>query len=800
MGTRKKRVPRSQLKRRAIQTLEFDKIRVRLAQTTSFSVSRHLAEVLEPSYFPTEVTQLQSQTRDAYRVLELRPNLAFDGATDIRHMAHAGQLGGQITGLELLQAADTFAVIHSARVNLMRIAEEAPSLANVAAGLADFKELTKTIRDTLTRSGDVVDHASDLLAQLRNEERQTQDRIQIRLEEIIASTEGQRVLQEGFVTTRGDRFVLAVKAEHRGQFKGLIHDISSTGASVFMEPLEIVEMGNAWRELKVAAAREADRILLNLTAMLGAREEAIVDSIERLGTLDLALAKGRLGQQMYAIPPDVISDSVHRNGEVQSIRLVDARHPTLGHDAVPMSLEMGLKYLGLVISGPNTGGKTVALKTVGLLALMAQAGLAIPASKGSSFKIFDGVYADIGDEQSIEQSLSTFSAHMTTIVDILKVATSESLVLLDEVGAGTDPQEGTALAKAILSSLVDRGATTLVTTHHSELKGFANVANGFENANVEFDPVTLEPTFRLVIGVPGRSNALNVAERLGIPADVLETAKSSVGQSLAEVELLLEDIQRQRSIAEKERTSAETKRREIETAQVHLQKQIESLEDEHRQALLEQRVEAQVMIEAMKSRLRHTGRRAKSLVGEKGRTELAHLSTEVSKLKKLLENGPWKDTSPTSRMIALEPGDHVRIRGLKPVAEVVSQQENDRVQVQAGSLRMEVPLDLIEAKVKTREPEQLPRYTVDEGVKRRARVGDELWVHGMRAQQAVEAVDEYIEKAVLAGHRRVRIIHGKGRGILREAIHHALDSHPLVGMFSDSDPEEGGMGVTIAEL
>lgn len=800
MGTRKKRVPRSQLKRRAIQTLEFDKIRVRLAQTTSFSVSRHLAEVLEPSYFPTEVTQLQSQTRDAYRVLELRPNLAFDGATDIRHMAHAGQLGGQITGLELLQAADTFAVIHSARVNLMRIAEEAPSLANVAAGLADFKELTKTIRDTLTRSGDVVDHASDLLAQLRNEERQTQDRIQIRLEEIIASTEGQRVLQEGFVTTRGDRFVLAVKAEHRGQFKGLIHDISSTGASVFMEPLEIVEMGNAWRELKVAAAREADRILLNLTAMLGAREEAIVDSIERLGTLDLALAKGRLGQQMYAIPPDVISDSVHRNGEVQSIRLVDARHPTLGHDAVPMSLEMGLKYLGLVISGPNTGGKTVALKTVGLLALMAQAGLAIPASKGSSFKIFDGVYADIGDEQSIEQSLSTFSAHMTTIVDILKVATSESLVLLDEVGAGTDPQEGTALAKAILSSLVDRGATTLVTTHHSELKGFANVANGFENANVEFDPVTLEPTFRLVIGVPGRSNALNVAERLGIPADVLETAKSSVGQSLAEVELLLEDIQRQRSIAEQERTSAETKRREIETAQVHLQKQIESLEDEHRQALLEQRVEAQVMIEAMKSRLRHTGRRAKSLVGEKGRTELAHLSTEVSKLKKLLENGPWKDTSPTSRMIALEPGDHVRIRGLKPVAEVVSQQENDRVQVQAGSLRMEVPLDLIEAKVKTREPEQLPRYTVDEGVKRRARVGDELWVHGMRAQQAVEAVDEYIEKAVLAGHRRVRIIHGKGRGILREAIHHALDSHPLVGMFSDSDPEEGGMGVTIAEL
>ena len=795
MATRKKRAPRGRLKRRALEVLEFDKVRARLARAASFPPSRELAEAIEPSYLPAEVARLQEETRESLRLLDLRPSLSFDAAADIRAMAHAGALGGQLSGPELLRAAETLVVMRSTRANLSRLARELPLLAEIASGLCEFDDFVKTVRGAISRSGEVLDDATELLARLRAEERQAQERIQTRLEEIIASPEGRRVLQEGFVAMRGDRFVLAVKAEFRGQFEGLIHDISSTGATVFMEPLTVVEAGNAWRELKLAAARETERILRSLTAMLGEREEAIATGVERLAALDLALAKARLGREMHGAVPAALDD----DGE-EAVRLIDARHPLLGDDAVPMSLEIGKTFRALVISGPNTGGKTVALKTVGLLALMAQAGLPIPAAGGSAFKAFDGIYADIGDEQSIEQSLSTFSAHMGTIVDILGAATGRSLVLLDEVGAGTDPQEGAALGKAILSTLTERRAVTVVTTHHSEIKGFANVSGGVENANVEFDPVTLAPTFRLVVGVPGRSNALAIAERLGLPPKVLEVARNSVGQSAAEVEMLLEDIQRRHAEAEKERAGAEAERRAIESERAALEQRTEALEAEHRQALLEQRVEAQVMAEEMKSRLRHAGRRVNALVNEKGRDELARLSTEVNEVRKTLGTGPWKDPRPPAAAEGLKAGDLVRVRGLEPVAEVLGAGGDGRLHVQAGAMRIEVPLDRIEGKVA--RPKTAPRvgYTVDEGVKRRARVGDEFWVHGMRAQQAVEAIDEYIEKAVLAEHRRVRIIHGKGRGILRDVIHHALNRHPLVGMFYDSEPGDGGEGVTIAEL
>ncbi len=795
MATKKKRPPRGRLKRRALEVLEFDKVRARLAHCTSFPPSRDLADAIEPSYLPAEVARLQEETRESLRLLDLRPTLSFDGAADIRPMAHTGALGGQLPGSDLLQAAETFVVMRSARANLGRLRNELPRLAEMASGLCEFDEFVQAARGALSRSGEVLDDATDLLARLRVEERQTQERIQSRLEEIIASPEGQRCLQESFVATRGDRFVLAVKADFRGQFQGLIHDISATGATVFMEPLAIVELGNAWRELKLAAARETERILRSLTAMLGEREEEIVTAVERLATLDLALAKARLGRQMHGTVPAGIDED-----EEEAVRLIDARHPLLGDDAVPMSLEIGKTYRALVISGPNTGGKTVALKTVGLLALMAQAGLPIPAAGGSALKVFDGVYADIGDEQSIEQSLSTFSAHMGNIVDVLAAATGKSLVLLDELGAGTDPQEGAALGKAILSTLTERRAVTVVTTHHSELKGFANVAGGVENANVEFDPLTLAPTFRLVVGVPGRSNALAIAERLGLPPAVLETAKSSVGQSAAEVESLLEDIQRRHAEAERERAGAEAERRAAEAERAALEHRVEALQEEHRQALLEQRVEAQVMAEEMKSRLRHAGRRAKALVNEKGRDELARLSTEVNEMRKKLETGPWKDAAPAAAVDGLKSGDLVRVRGLEPVAEVLEVAADGRVHVQAGPLRIEVPPDRIEGRAV--RPKTAPKagYTVDEGVKRRARVGDEFWVHGMRAQQAADAIDEYIEKAVLAEHHRVRIIHGKGRGILRDVIHRALDRHPLVGMFYDAEPDDGGEGVTIAEI
>ena len=415
-------------------------------------------------------------------------------------MARTGALGGQLTGPELLQAVETFVVMRSARGNLSRLRNELPLLAEMASGLCEFDEFVQAARGALSRSGEVLDDATDLLARLRAEERQTQERIQSRLEEIIASPEGQRCLQESFVATRGDRFVLAVKADFRGQFQGLIHDISATGATVFMEPLAVVELGNAWRELKLAAAREIERILRSLTAMLGEREEEIVTAVERLATLDLALAKARLGRDLHGAVPA----SLDEDGE-EAVRLLDARHPLLGDDAVPMSLEIGKAYRALVISGPNTGGKTVASRLSGLLTLMALR----PVSRSppsSAARHPEDLRPPSSGRHRRRAEHRAVALHLQRPHGEHRRRPQRGHGQIPRPARrarrGHRPPGGAALGKAILSTLTERRAVTVVTTHHSELKGFANVAGGVENANVEFDPVTLAPTFRLVVGVP----------------------------------------------------------------------------------------------------------------------------------------------------------------------------------------------------------------------------------------------------------------------------------------------------------
>ena len=777
--------------------MEFDKIRERLARHTSFSLSEELARELVPSYNRAEVRRLHDETVDALRLLELRPNLSLAGAKDIRRMAQTGALGGQLSGSELLEVAGTLETIHSLRAGLLRAADEVPALAAIGAGLGDFHDIESSIRSAVNSHGAVVDGASELLGQLRAQERTVSEQLQQRLKEFVASIEGRRILQEPFITTRDDRYVLAVKAEHRGAFQGLIHDISSSGATVFMEPLATVEQGNAWRELKVAEQREVDRILRELTGLLGTQAEAVEDSVERLARIDLALAKAKLGGSSASVKAEVIEE-----GRGSTVRLVEARHPLLSGDVVPISVEIGSDFLALVISGPNTGGKTVALKSIGLLALMAQAGLPVPAGPGSALRVFDGIYPDIGDEQSIEQSLSTFSGHLGNIVEVLETATDRSLVLLDELGAGTDPQEGSAVAMAILSELVQRGATSVVTTHHSQLKGYAHSTPGMENASVEFDAETLAPTYRLIVGLPGRSNAMAIAQRLGLPERVLEEARTALGSSLAEVEELLGDIQDQRGRLVEERAEIQRARTELAATRARLEEQAQAHEGERERDTTLYRVEVQVMAEELKSRLRHAGRRLNALVGAKGRHELSEIVAEVDGIRRQLEEAPWtKPGRDESFEESIEPGELVRVDGVEPPMEVLIGPDNrDTVEVQAGAVRMRVPRSRIRGKAREQDRKQEPAVVISMGAGARAQVGDEFWVHGMRAQQAVAAVDDYLEKAALAGHHRVRIIHGKGRGILRVAIQEALGGHSLVGMFRDADPEEGGEGVTIVDL
>ncbi|MBI3744156.1 MAG: Smr/MutS family protein [Chloroflexi bacterium] len=736
--TRQQQKRRDDLRRRALRTLEFDKVRDRLADCTECSLGHEYALALEPAYSVPEVTRRRDETREALRLLDLRPSLSFADATDVRQLVRTSAIGGALSGLDLVALARTLGAVHSVRANLTRLSYELPTLAGVAQGLGEFRDLEAAIKRTVNPKGEVLDGASPLLTRLRAEARAAEERLTARLKDIIASEAGRRVLQEPFIAVRDDRYVLAVKAEHRGQVQGIIHDVSSSGATVFMEPLATVEMGNAYRELRLGEKREVERILREVAADVGAQSRAIQESIERLARLDLIVAKARLGRRRKAIPAAIIDmgsvEPVEKAKQPAESRkrspaviLNDARHPLLTGDPVPMTLRLGDQHQALVVSGPNTGGKTVALKTTGLLALMAQAGIPIPADERSALQVFDGVYADIGDEQSIEQSLSTFSGHLSNIVEILSVATGRSLVLLDELGAGTDPQEGAAVAKAILSELVNRGTTTIVTTHHSEIKAFAHSADGVQNASVEFNSATLAPTYRLIVGLPGRSNALAIAERLGLPADVLTRARQNLGAGAVEVERLLGEIQEQRRKAEADRVIA-----------------------------------------------------------------------EVEAIRKKLERSPWQ--TPRDRRLSpakFQAGEMVKVEGITPSAEIITApDERGIVQLQAGSMRLQVHQSMVLGKDKTQRPSERPKIVVPKA----ATVGDEFWVHGMRAQQAVDAVSEYIEKAALAGHARVRIIHGKGRGVLRSAIHRALGDHPLVGTFRDADDSEGGHGVTIVEL
>ena len=775
-------------------------MREALASQTSFPPSLEMALALEPRYIHDEALRLQQETHDALRLLELRPTLSMSGAKDVRRAVQTASLGGRLSGPELLEIAETMAVVHSLRATLMRAGETLPTLGGLGAGLTEFREAESAIRRTVNHQGEVVDSASDLLQQLRREEKTTHERLMARLQEIVASPLGRQVLQEPFITTRDERSVLAVKAEMRGQIQGLIHDISSSGATVFMEPLATVELGNAWRELRLAEGREVERILRELTALVGSRGDALQEDLGTLARIDLALAKARLAMSTDATLPELVKPA--GDDSRSSVLLRDARHPLLKGNVVPISVEIGGDFRALVISGPNTGGKTVTLKTVGLLALMAQAGLGVPAGEGSALRVFDGVYADVGDEQSIQQSLSTFSSHMGNIVQFLKVATSGSLVLLDELGAGTDPEEGTAIARAVLSQMIRAGTTTVVTTHHSELKAFADSTPGIENASVEFDPITLTPTYRLIVGLPGRSNALAIAERLGLPEDIVNEARTSLGPTEAEVESLLGSIQEEHRKAEAERASAEGARRELEETQAQLAARLEELAEKEDRTAMVRRAEVQVLAEELKSRLRHLSRRVNALVGEKGRQELATIRAEMEEVRRRLEGPEWRldGAKKEKPREPLAPGDRVRVEGLEPSAEVVSgPDKRQMMDVQIGPVRMRVHRDRIKGKDR-RPPAPAGKVIVSPGAVARARVGTEFWVHGMRAKQAVAAVDEYLEKASMAGHQQVRIIHGKGKWILRSAIQRALGDHPLVGLFRDADPQEGGEGVTIVEL
>lgn len=733
----------------------------------------------------------------------MRPYSGIGGARDVRAATEKAARGGVLTPSELLDIAATIQAGRELRQVLSRLALLLPLLHAISQRIDDLSNLSAEITHAINAHAEVNDHASPALLEIRRQIRTAHDRLQQRLQEFINSPLARQVLQEPIVTLRDGRYVVPVKADFRSAVPGIVHDVSQSGATVFVEPLAVVELTNRWRELQAEEKHEVERILRRLSSLVGNSASNILETVQALAEIDLTMAKARFGVALGA--NELPGEGEHQPWIAPSpapLHLFQARHPLLTGHVVPIDLHVGGTYRILLITGPNTGGKTVALKTAGLLALMAQAGLPIPAERGSQLPVFDNVFADIGDEQSIEQSLSTFSSHMRNIISIVQEATPKSLVLLDELAAGTDPVEGAALARAILIHLLSVGCLTIATTHHGALKSFAHQTPGVMNASVEFDPETLAPTYRLRIGLPGRSNAVAIARRLGLPESILQAAQEALPPEQVEIENLLAELQRERDEAAAARRAEEQARQEAEEIRARLAERLEAFEDTRDQLLSEAEAEATRAIEAVRMHLREAERRLERVQRAEelreaaaaitaAEEELARAKRRRPRRRRRLKVGP----APTE----VRPGDRVWLRGLGRAGEAItSPDERGEIEVTLGPLRTRVRVDQIE-----RVERSIGRQPASERVVTAPpppTVPLEIEIRGQTLDEALPKVERYLDDAFRAGLPWVRIIHGKGTGTLRQAIRDLLARHPLVRHFEFADPREGGEGVTVAHF
>jgi len=750
----------------------------------------------------------------------MKPDISMGGARDVRPLVVTAQRGGVLMPADLLHIRETLLSARRLRRVLVRLEAQLPLLARRAALLEECPEVVDEIGRCINEQAEVVDEASPTLARVRRELRLAQDHLMERLRQIVASPVNAPFLQEPIITQRSGRFVIPLKSEARGRIPGLVHDVSASGATLFIEPLAIVEMNNRCRELQLEEEREVQRVLAALSGLVAENGSSIIRTVEILAELDLALAKARYAEAINASPPELVSFTEGPAPPTRSeaslgektphpgsyLHLKRARHPLLDPTTVvPIDVHLGDDYFILVITGPNTGGKTVALKTVGLLCLMAQAGLHLPVQEGSGLSVFEGVYADIGDEQSIEQSLSTFSSHMTNIIRILGVANSRSLVLLDELGAGTDPVEGSALARALLMHLLERRITALTTTHYSELKIFAHATPGVENASVEFDVETLSPTYELTIGLPGRSNAFAIASRLGLNRNIVAVAQSLVSSENLETESLLAELKRARDQAQRELRRLEEARREAESLAQRLELRLTNIEAERLAILGEARAEARREVQAVREELKTMRRRLRQMVATAGPElpppERAHIEARLDDLEAELAPLP-PPLPPRATALTGVPavGDIVWVPGLDALGEVVAVVD-DELELRLGNFRLRTAIDEVELRQRASERLVSEQFRpAGEAEVAPPSPGVELHLRGQRVEQALSRLERYLDEAFLAGLPWVRIIHGKGTGRLRQAVREELARHPLVSSFRAADEGEGGDGVTVVTL
>jgi DNA mismatch repair protein MutS2 len=789
------------------QTLELAKILRRLADYTQFSGSAALARELTPSGEIHEVRERLGVTSEARRLLEARPDTSIGGARDVREKIAGAQRGVILTPSDLLDIRGTLVSGRVLRRLLTRLENQFPLLADIAARMQPADHLSKEIDRCIDDRGEVRDSASPELARARREVRIAHDRLHDRLQRLLASRSVTPYLQEAIITQRGGRYVIPLKADFKGRVRGIVHDQSASGATLFIEPLATVELNNKWREAQLAEEKEIQRVLAALSVLVADEANAVLWTVEALSDLDLAFAKARYAEVTEATEPEMvpypraIGQSAHGARRPDSVvQLKQARHPLLDPSTVvPIDVELEDGTFIVVITGPNTGGKTVSLKTVGLLTLMAQCGLHIPVAKGSALSCFDKVYADIGDEQSIEQNLSTFSAHLTNILNFLDEVDEHSLVLLDELGAGTDPAEGSALARAILESMREKGVTTFVATHYPELKVYAHTTSGVANANVEFDLDTLAPTYRLSIGLPGRSNAFAIAARLGMPAHIIDSARGMVEETDLHTEDLLAGIAQAYQETLLARNEAEAARDQAEEALDDVQARLTYIDDERREVINRAREQAHNELEQvraeiaeMRGKLKAAAITLEALDGLDGTAEslMERASPEPAP-------APAKPRHGERREIRL--GDTVWVEALGASGQVTAL-EGAEAEVQVGRLRLRIEISELLWQAPPPEPE-----SSDESLSALASgppqsPGVQIDLRGMTTEEILPRLDKHLDAAALAGLPWVRVIHGHGTGALKRAVREMLRKHPLVKSYEAGQQQEGGEGVTIARL
>lgn len=784
---------------KTFRVLEYHKIKEILKKYTKTKAAKDIIDGLQPYTNLYEVKEHLEETKEALLLITTKGAPPFDGIYDVRDALLRAKKNSTLMPVELLRIGN---MLKSSRnfkeyVHSKDEDDRFRVLEDIVTGIVPFKNIEDEIFKAIISEEEIADNASETLFLIRKKLKDKSSSIKERVNSMVRTYS--KYLQENLYTLRGDRYVLPVKIEHKEQVKGLVHDQSATGSTLFIEPMGLVELNNEIKELRNKEKAEINRILKDLTLRIAGNIDVIQNNGDIVWELDFIFAKAKYANELNCVCPAVNDKGI--------IDLIEARHPLIDQRVVvPSNIYLGREFTSLVITGPNTGGKTVTLKTVGLIELMAMSGLMIPARDGSVVSLFSKVFADIGDEQSIEQSLSTFSSHMTNIVNIIGEADENTLALFDELGSGTDPTEGAALAMSILDNLRERGTKIMATTHYSELKGYALKTMGVENGSVEFDVETLRPTYKVLIGVPGKSNAFEISRRLGLPEYIIGAAKENISTETLKFEELIQNLQQKSIKAENDARMAESLKAEAEKLKGKYEEKLYKLEKVREKAMYEAQREAKDVIRAAKDEADTIVKNIRELerlgYSSEARTKIEKERKKIKdSLDNIQENLSKKDEPQGEQLTSVKPGEDVFLPSLNQNVTVLSEVDNKgEVQVQAGIMKISVKLkDLRRGKVSAEDKKKAKIQRRETKLNMKA-VSSSVDLRGMDSQEAIYTTDKYLDEAYLGGLGEVTIIHGNGTGVLKKSINDLLRSHPHVKSYRLGNYGEGGTGVTVAEL